>query len=79
MNLYSQFRNGNRMAIVEKDMTLGRSNIMSKWYVTMSIDGKTVQKTATLSEVEAATLAEDFVHMGSTGAPTLLNENISNG
>ena len=79
MNLYSQFRNGNRMAIVEKDMTLGRSNIMSRWYVTMSIDGKTVQKTATLSEVEAATLAEDFVHMGSTGAPTLLNENISNG
>ena len=79
MNLYSQFRNGNRMAIVEKDMTLGRSNIMSKWYVTMSIDGKTVQKTATLSEVEAATLAEDFVHMGSTGGPTLLNENISNG
>ena len=79
MNLYSQFRNGNRMAIVEKDMTLGRSNIMSRWYVTMSIDGKTVQKTATLSEVEAATLAEDFVHMGSTGGPTLLNENISNG
>ena len=79
MNLYSQFRNGNRMAIVEKDMTLGRSNIMSRWYVTMSIDGKTIQKTATLSEIEAATLAEDFVHMGSTGGPTLLNENISNG
>ena len=79
MNLYSQFRNGNRMAIVEKDMTLGRSNIMSRWYVTMSIDGKTIQKTATLSETEAATLAEDFVHMGSTGAPTLLNENVSNG
>jgi len=79
MNLYSQFRNGNRMAIVEKDMTLGRGNIMSRWHVTMSIDGKTIQKTATLSEVEAATLAEDFVHMGSTGGPTLLNENISNG
>jgi len=79
MNLYSQFRNGNRMAIVEKDPTLGRGNLMSRWYVTMSIDGKTIQKTATLSEVEAATLAEDFVHMGSTGAPTLLNENISNG
>ena len=79
MNLYSQFRNGNRMAIVEKDPTLGRSNIMSRWYVTMSIDGKTIQKTATLTEIEAATLAEDFVHMGSTGGPTLLNENISNG
>ena len=79
MNLYSQFRNGNRMAIVEKDPTLGRSNIMTRWYVTMSIDGKTIQKTATLTEIEAATLAEDFVHMGSTGGPTLLNENISNG
>jgi hypothetical protein len=79
MNLYSQFRNGNRLAIVEKDPALGRSNLMSRWYVTMSIDGKTIQKTATLSEVEAATLAEDFVHMGSTGGPTLLNENISNG
>jgi hypothetical protein len=45
----------------------------------MSIDGKTIQKTATLTEIEAATLAEDFVHMGSTGGPTLLNENISNG
>ena len=79
MNLYSQFRNGNRMAIVEKDPTLGRSNILSRWQVTMSIDGKTIQKTATLTEIEAATLAEDFVHMGSTGGPTLLNENISNG
>lgn len=79
MNLYSQFRNGNRMAIVEKDASLGRSNLMARWYVTMSIDGKTIQKTATLTETEAATLAEDFVHMGSNGAPTLLNENISNG
>jgi hypothetical protein len=79
MNLYSQFRNGNRLAIVEKDPTLGRGNLMSRWYVTMSIDGKTIQKTATLTEIEAATLAEDFVHMGSTGGPTLLNENISNG
>ena len=74
MNLYSEFRNGNRMAVVEKDPTLGRSNIMSRWYVTMSIDGKTIQKTAAVSELEAATLAEDFVHMGSTGGPTLLNE-----
>ena len=79
MNLYSEFRNGNRMAIVEKDTELGRNNLMARWYVTMSIDGKTIQKTATLSEIEAATLAEDFVHMGSTGGPTLLNENISNG
>jgi len=79
MNLYSEFRNGNRMAVVEKDPTLGRSNIMARWYVTMSIDGKTIQKTATLTEIEASTLAEDFVHMGSTGGPTLLNENISNG
>lgn len=79
MNLYSEFRNGNRMAVVEKDPTLGRSNIMARWYVTMSIDGKTIQKTSVLSEVEAETLAEDFVHMGSTGGPTLLNENISNG
>ena len=79
MNLYSQFRNGNRMAVVEKDSALGRGNLMSRWYVTMSIDGKTIQKTATLTETEAATLAEDFVHMGSTGGPTLLNENISNG
>jgi hypothetical protein len=67
------------MAIVEKDTALGRGNLMSRWYVTMSIDGKTIQKTATLTETEAATLAEDFVHMGSTGGPTLLNENISNG
>jgi hypothetical protein len=74
MNLYSQFRNGNRLAIVEKDMALGRGNMMSRWYVTMYIEGKTIQKTATLSEVEAATLAEDFVHMGSTDGPTLLNE-----
>lgn len=79
MNLYSEFRNGNRMAVVEKDPSLGRNNLMARWYVTMSIDGKTIQKTAALSELEAATLAEDFVHMGSTGGPTLLNENISNG
>ena len=79
MLLYSQFRNGNRLAIVEKDESLGRGNLMARWFITMSIDGKTVQKTAALSEIEASTLAEDFVHMGSTGAPTLLNENISNG
>ena len=79
MNLYSEFRNGNRKAIVEKDPTLGRSNLMARWYVTMYIEGKTVQKTSTMSETEAALLAEDFVHMGSTGGPTLLNENISNG
>ena len=79
MNLYSEYRNGNRLAIVEKDMTLGRSNIMARWYVTMSIDGRAVQKTSAITELEAATLAEDFVHMGSTGGPTLLNESISNG
>jgi hypothetical protein len=79
MNLYSEFQNGNRKAIVEKDLSLGRSNIMSRWFVTMTIDNKTVQKTSTMSEVEAATLAEDFVHMGSTAGPTLLNETISNG
>jgi len=75
MNLYSEFRNGNRMAIVEKDDTLGRGNLMSRWYITMSIDGKTVQKTTTISQTEAATLAEEFVHMGTIGGPTLLNEN----
>jgi hypothetical protein len=79
MNLYSELRNGNRMAVIERDESLGRSNIMSRWYVTMSIDGKTIQKTATLSQTEASTLAEDFVKVGSTGGPTLLNENISNG
>jgi len=79
MNLYSEFRNGNRMAVVEKDMALGRSNIMARWYVTMYIEGNAVQKTSTMSETAAATLAEDFVHMGSPGAPTLLNENVSNG
>ena len=79
MNLYSEFRNGNRMAVVEKDSTLGRSNLMSRWYVTMYVNGNAIQKTSTMSETEAATLAEDFVHMGSPGAPTLLNENISNG
>ena len=79
MNLYSEYRNGNRLAIVEKDMTLGRGNIMARWYVTMSIDGRPVQKTSTITELEAATLAEDFVHMGSTAGPTLLNESISNG
>jgi len=79
MNLYSEFTNGNRKAIVERDETLGRSNLMARWYVTMYIDGKTIQKTTTISQTEAATLAEDFVHMGSSGGPTLLNENISNG
>jgi hypothetical protein len=79
MNLYSEFRNGNRKAIVEKDPALGRGNLMARWYVTMYIEGKTIQKTSTMSETEAALLAEDFVHMGSTGGPTLLNENISNG
>jgi len=79
MNLYSEFRNGNRMAVVEKDETLGRGNLMARWYITMYLEGKVIQKTSAISEVEAATLAEDFVHMGSTGGPTLLNENISNG
>lgn len=79
MNLYSEFRNGNRMAIVEKDSTLGRGNMMSRWFVTMYINGNAIQKTSAITEIEAATLAEDFVHMGSTGGPTLLNENISNG
>ena len=79
MNLYSQYTNGNRKAIVERDMSLGRDNIMSRWYVTMSIDGRPVQKTSTITEHEAAALAEDFVHMGSTAGPTLLNESISNG
>jgi hypothetical protein len=79
MNLYSEFRNGNRLAIVEKDPILGRDNIMARWYVTMSVDGRTVQRSATMTQHEAATLAEDFVHMGTTSGPTLLNENISNG
>jgi hypothetical protein len=64
------------MAVVEKDSTLGRGNLMSRWYVTMSVDGKTIQKTSTMSQTEASTIAEAFVH---TGGPTLLNENISNG
>ena len=79
MNLYSEYTNGNRKAIVEKDMSLGRDNIMARWHVTMSVDGRIIQKTATLTEIEASALAEDFVHMGSTSGPTLLNESISNG
>jgi hypothetical protein len=79
MNLYSEFVNGDRKAIVEKDPTLGRGNIMARWYITMYLEGKIIQKTSAMTELEASTLAEDFVHMGSTGGPTLLNENISNG
>jgi hypothetical protein len=79
MNLYSEFRNGNRMAVVEKDPALGRGNLMARWYVTMYVNGNAIQKTSTMSEVAAATLAEDFVHMGAPGGPTLLNENVSNG
>jgi hypothetical protein len=79
MNLYTQLKNGNRTAVIEKDPTLGTGNLMSRWYVTMSIEGNTIQKTATLSEREAITLAEDFVHFGDTSGPSLLNETISNG
>ena len=79
MNLYSEFTNGNRKAVIEKDSQLNRSTLMSRWYVTMYIEGRTIQKTATLSEVEAKTLAEDFIHMGSFGGPTLLNESNNNG
>jgi len=79
MNLYSEFRNGNRLAIVEKDESLGRGNIMARWFVTMYINGNIIQKSSAITELQAATLAEDFVHLGDTSGPSLLNENISNG
>ena len=75
MNLYSEYTNGNRKAIVEKDMSLGRDNIMARWHVTMSVDGRIIQKTATLTEIEAAALAEDFVLEGDNSGPSFLSEN----
>jgi hypothetical protein len=67
------------MATIERDNMMGHMSLMQRWYVTMYIEGKTIQKSVTLSEDDAKKLAEDFIHMGSSGGPTLLNENITNG
>lgn len=80
MQIYSEFVEGDRKATVTR---LKRSewnrDIFDVWEVTMTINGRPLQRSTVRSEHEAETIAEDFVKGYGTYSPTLLNENISNG
>jgi hypothetical protein len=45
----------------------------------MFIGNKPIQRTTVRTEGIAEQIAEDFVHSGNQGAPSLLQENIING
>ena len=74
MNMYSEFYNDNRKATISKSSSLGFNPVFEKWEVTLSVDGRVVEKRVALSEDLAKIMAEDFVNMGTENKPTLLNE-----
>jgi len=77
MEIYSEYYNGERKATV----TLIKRHWDSKfnvWEVAMYVGTTCIRRASMTNEVAAENLAEDFVN-GGDSAPTLLNENISNG
>ena len=79
MQIYSEFVEGDRKATVTRLKRSDWQREFDVWEVAMTINGRPLQRSTVRSEVEAETIAEDFVKGYGTYSPTLLNENISNG
>ena len=78
MEIYSEYYDGDRKATVTK-LKRSLDPRFDVWEVAMYVGNKAIQRTTMNNEFDAENLAEDFVKGGSTSAPTLLNEHISNG
>jgi hypothetical protein len=73
MQLYSEFVEGNRKAVVSL-VNASAGSQFHRFGVEMFDNGRLVQKTLTLTQGEADQLAEDFVKGFNSGSPTLLTE-----
>ena len=79
MQIYSEYVEGDRKASITRLKRSEWERSLDVWEVAMFINGRPLQRSTARSEVEAETIAEDFVKGYGTYSPTLLNENISNG
>lgn len=79
MEIYSEYMDGDRKATVTLLKRSEWANEFNVWEVAMYIGNKPIQRTTVRTEDLAEQIAEDFVHSGSQGAPSLLQENIING
>lgn len=79
MEIYSEYMEGDRKATVTRLKRSDWSRQFDVWEVALYVRGKPIQRTTVHNEPDAENLAEDFVRGGCAGAPTLLNEHISNG
>lgn len=78
MEIYSEYYEGDRKATVTR-LKRSLDPSFDVWEVAMYIGNKPIQRTTVRSEPDAENIAEDFVRSGTSSAPTLLNEHISNG
>jgi hypothetical protein len=74
MNIYSEYVNSNKKAVVSKMPNIGYDPRFQKWEVTLFIEGRMIQKVTTHSEEKAEHIAEDFVQNENGGASSLLSE-----
>jgi hypothetical protein len=74
MNIYSEYVNLNKKAVVSKMPNIGYDSRFQKWEVTLFIEGRMIQKITTHSEEKAENIAEDFVQNENGGATSLLSE-----
>ena len=79
MEIYSEYMEGDRKATVTRLKRSDWQREFDVFEVALYVQGKPIQRTTVRSEPDAENLAEDFVRGGCAGAPTLLNEHISNG
>ena len=79
MEIYSEYMEGDRKATVTRLKRSDWQREFDLFEVALYVQGKPIQRTTVRSEPDAENLAEDFVRGGCAGAPTLLNEHISNG
>lgn len=79
MEIYSEYVEGDRKATVTRIRRSDWDRTFDVWEVAMYVNGRPLQRSTSHSEVEAETVAEDFVKGYGTYSPTLLNEQISNG
>jgi hypothetical protein len=79
MEIYSEYFDGDRKATVTLIRKSEWAREFDVWEVAMYVGNKPIQRITTRYETDAENLAEDFVRAGDGGAPTLLNEHISNG
>lgn len=79
MEIYSEYVEGDRKAIVTRLKRSDWDRNFDVWEVAMFVNGRPLQRSTARTEADAETVAEDFVKGYGTYSPTLLNENISNG